>query len=300
MVAGELVDLVLSVCKPPVLVKTDDLQILPPLEVDQQTLNSSTLPASACSRSQPPVEVGRSLINNIKTQQCSQFQPPVEVVARAVSTILPTPVQVIRSSAVGAETTLVSSQSKLSITAPVFKPIQQLFPPGMDRYGRQLLTVEAAMMQLEYFELSEDPIAQIDAAEKDIEDTKKLGDWPVQLPDGKVFIDKILPPLPVTFDVCEEFPPAYFIDLHNKVIQRGTYNFAGARVELKHCKIDVTKFRDKLCGYDDIGVLQFVQFGFPIGLAQEFELESCAKNHSSALEYFTCLLKFQRVESLGH
>ena len=298
MVAGELVDLVLSVCKPPVLVKTDDLQIPPPLEVDQQTLNSSTLPASACSRSQPPVEVGRSLINNTTTQLCSQFQPPVEVVARTVSTILPTqsPVQVFSSSAVGTEPTLVSSQSKLSVTAPVYKPIQQLFPPGMDRYGRKFLTDEAAMMHLEYFELSEDPIPQIDAAEKDIEDTKKLGDWPVQLPDGKVFIDKILPPLPVTFDVCEEFPPAYFIDLHNKVIQRGTYNFAGARVELKHCKIDVNKFRAKLGGYDDIGVLQFVQFGFPIGLAQEFELESCVKNHSSALEYFTWVDKFVFTE----
>ena len=130
----------------------------------------------------------------------------------------------------------------------------------------------------------------------DIEDVRSLRAWPVKLPDGQEFTDKVLPP--PSADVCHnlDFPPEYFLDLHNRVRLGGTYNFAGARIPLQHSGINVAKFRDMLKDYEDIGILQFLEFGFPIGLAQDFKLQPCTQNHSSSYEYFTYLDEFMKKE----
>ena len=45
----------------------------------------------------------------------------------------------------------------------------------------------------------------------------------------------------------------------------------------------------------DLG-LQYLQFGFPLGLQEDFILQPVLKNHSSAYEYFTHVDKFVRNE----
>ena len=73
----------------------------------------------------------------------------------------------------------------------------------------------------------------------------------------------------------------------------------GARIPLSHSKINIGKFRELLpTDYDDIVVLQYLQFGFPIGLSEDFVLSSSLKNHSSSYEFFTHIDKFLSKELL--
>ena len=48
--------------------------------------------------------------------------------------------------------------------------------------------------------------------------------------------------------------------------------------------------------YPDIHILQFVAFGFPLGLWSNAYLEPCSKNHSSAYNYYTFVDKFVSTE----
>ena len=108
-----------------------------------------------------------------------------------------------------------------------------------------------------------------------------------------IFVDRVLPPAAASSpEQSSNFPPSYFLNLHKKVRLGGTYNYAGARIKLEHSKINVEKFRELLTGYDDTAVLQFLEFGFPIGISQKFELESCTQNHSSAYEYYSYIDNF--------
>ena len=188
--------------------------------------------------------------------------------------------------------------STLSPQAVSFSPkIGPLYPPGKDKYGREILTDEDSKMHLDYFEDLPSTAAEIaPPASPVIANTKKLGTWIVKLPDGQDFVDKLLPPPSEELSQNQEFPSSYFVDLHCKVKLGGTYNFAGARVKLKHVKINVAKFRELLGDYDDSGVLQYLEFGFPLGLAQEFELLSCTQNHTSAYEFYTSIDAFMKKE----
>ena len=117
------------------------------------------------------------------------------------------------------------------------------------------------------------------------------------LPCGSVFIDK---QIPQKFDTCppifrqsSEFNCDYFVDLHNHVVSTGKYNYAGARIELSHNTLMVDRFRELLPqGFEDLAVLQYMQFGFPLGLKEDFILQPSLKNHSSSYEYFTHIDKF--------
>ena len=44
--------------------------------------------------------------------------------------------------------------------------------------------------------------------------------------------------------------------------------------------------------YDDKVVLQYIEFGFPLGLQEDFVLQPVLKNHSSAYEFYTYVDKF--------
>ena len=188
--------------------------------------------------------------------------------------------------------------SSLSPSAELFIPVSKLclYPAGMDRLGREIITVEDSPMHLDYYEATTEMKDVVPPATPAIGDVQSLRTWVVKLPDGQDFLDKVLPPS--SSEVChnQEFPPEYFLDLHRKVRLGGTYNFAGARVPLRHSGIDVVKFRHHLKDYEDLGVLQLLEFGFPVGLSQEFELKSCTQNHSSSYEYFTYLDEFLTKE----
>ena len=195
-----------------------------------------------------------------------------------------------------------SSQPQLSL-CPLAVPFvphlaPSLYPAGKDRLGRDILTEDNTLMNLEYKDVNPVPDGQDDVppASPDLMDVGKLRGWVVNLPDGQEFADKVLPP--PSSDVCMNlaFPPCYFLDLHEKVRLVGTYNFAGARVPLAHSNLKIAKFRELLKDYDDIGILQLIQFGFPVGLSQEFSIKSCVKNHSSSYEYFTYLDEFVKKE----
>ena len=191
----------------------------------------------------------------------------------------------------------------LSPTVVPFVPVSDSthFPPGKDKFGRTVATSDDSEMHLDYFEVAaEDPDSPMPLAKPDISDPKSLGKQVVVLPDGQEFFGRILPTALEDIVMNVEFPPSYFLSLHNKVKQGGTYNYAGARVSLEHCKINVSKFRSQLTNYDDLGVLQYLEYGFPLGLAQDFELDSCSQNHSSALEFFSYVDSFFHKEVSLH
>ena len=115
------------------------------------------------------------------------------------------------------------------------------------------------------------------------------------LNNGFVFQDKSLPnPDPsYSFSKKSKYDQNYFVDLHFYISSFNKYNHLGARKPLVHSKINVSKFRELLPrDYDDISVLQYLEFGFPLGLVEDFILKPVTKNHSSAYEYFTHVDKF--------
>lgn len=191
-----------------------------------------------------------------------------------------------------------TSSFTLSSVAAPYVPASEthFFPPGLDKFGHNITTSVDAEMQLDYFEETLDFVTPAPPAVPDVPDARFLKKFLVKLPEGDYFQDRVLPASSSEIVPCEEFPTSYFLDLHEKVKQAGTYNYAGARVQLKHCKINVPKFRELLIDHDDVEILQYLEFGFPLGLAQVFELESCMQNHSSALEYFSYIDAFFKKE----
>ena len=190
---------------------------------------------------------------------------------------------------------IASSQLKpaLSPLASAWTPdqcsphVDCLYPPGRNQLGVDYSTSDEAWVALEFGNHSNNDFTVPADATPDLDKTTFLKASLVKLKSGKCFEDKILPKDHSQPAPNKEFTPDYFVNLHNRVRESVTYNFAGARIELEHTKINVQHFRHLLSGYDDIEVCQFLQFGFPLGLAEEIILEPTLKNHQSAYTYFT-------------
>ena len=77
-----------------------------------------------------------------------------------------------------------------------------------------------------------------------------------------------------------------------------TNNYRGARIRLEHNNINVDSFRSLLTkySYPHMHLLQYVEFGFPLGLWSDAYLEPATRNHSSAYTYYTYLDKFVETE----
>ena len=112
------------------------------------------------------------------------------------------------------------------------------------------------------------------------------------------FVDRLLPPTSCKFAEHPSFSKQYFIDLHNTVKSFGVHNYRGARIPLKHNNIKVENLRMHLLkfNYPHIHIMQFVEFGFPLGLWSDAHLEPSTKNHSSAYSYHTYVDKFVETE----
>ena len=236
----------------------------------------SSLPSSLCKLDSPSTHSTRPLTASVH----AAVRSPVEV-----------------------DLSLQLASSLLSPDSDLFIPAIEtvLYPPGEDKFGRTITTKFDAEMVLDYFEEPpEDLLTTLSPAAADIRDTKTLRQQTITLPNGQNFQDRVLPPSTVALAPDSEFPPSYFINLHNEVKKAGTYNYAGARISLQHCRINVTRFRSLLGDYDDVGVLQYLEYGFPIGIAQEFELESCNQNHSSAHEFYSYIDAFFLKEIALH
>ena len=117
-----------------------------------------------------------------------------------------------------------------------------------------------------------------------------------------LFTDRILPPPAVSLVKHSEYPVSYYVDLHRETSapgRRGQYtwpagtpNYIGARVPLRHTSFCLEKWRKHLIGYKAPEIVQFLEFGFPLGLQEVPALSPALRNHGSAYQYFTWLDKF--------
>ena len=72
--------------------------------------------------------------------------------------------------------------------------------------------------------------------------------------------------------------------LHALVKQHGCPNFMGARIPVKS-QLNVPLWKHLLSNYWDQQLLQFLEFGFPIGFNRNCPLYHDGSNHTSALQY---------------
>ena len=138
--------------------------------------------------------------------------------------------------------------------------------------------------------------------EKPITKVSLLKDRKVRLPGG-FFIDKFLPPPNCSPTVPEPFTGDFFVSLHNIVSAAGTRedgssysaytpNYMGARIKLLHTGLKPERWRVHLIGYEHSEIVQFIEYGFPLGLCELPDLESSTRNHGSAYSYFSHVDKF--------
>ena len=132
----------------------------------------------------------------------------------------------------------------------------------------------------------------------DLEKPESLKFCEVQITDSLKFMDRLLPPTSCNFAEHTVFNKAYFLDLHRAVKLYDTNNYRGARIPLQHNNILVEPFRSYLTkyAYPHMHIMQFVEFGFPLGLWSDAYLEPATSNHSSSYSYFTFLDKFVESE----
>ena len=123
------------------------------------------------------------------------------------------------------------------------------------------------------------------------------------LPGNSIFVDKILPPTSLYLNQHSGFPVDYFVSLHKLVSAPGstyaayTPNHLGARIPLQHSKLNIPRWRHHLLGYEQAEIVQFLEFGFPIGLSADPppNLVSTLRNHGSSYQYYTYLDEFLSI-----
>ena len=134
----------------------------------------------------------------------------------------------------------------------------------------------------------------------DISEKIKLLPINVEVSKNLVFEDRTLPDNACSLIEPSDFPKSYYVDLHLAVKAFKTNNYNGARIPLRHNNINVEKFRAYLSqfNYPHQHILQYIEFGFPLGLWTDAYLVPCTRNHSSSYSYFTFIDKFISDELL--
>ena len=122
--------------------------------------------------------------------------------------------------------------------------------------------------------------------------------------NNKVFIDRQLPSPAKPLTAHVRFTPTYYVALHNLVASPGndgrgfwyqanTPNYRGARIPLVHTGLNIINWRKHLTGYGDCSeLLQFMEYGFPLGLTDNPDLSPCDRNHGSAYQFYPHIDKF--------
>ena len=168
--------------------------------------------------------------------------------------------------------------------------------------GSNVLRDSGELQELPFHTAEDIPIV-LGVAPKQIHKLGSLKDKFLKLPCGSLFTDKVLPAPEVELVVNDCFTPDYFIALHNIVSAPGikpdgttyqacTPNHLGARVQLPHVKLKIGRWRHHLFGYENVELIQHLEFGFPIGLDSTPDLESSTRNHGSAYQWFSHVDKF--------
>ena len=136
---------------------------------------------------------------------------------------------------------------------------------------------------LSAYKTAEQPVSQsvsdVMFTPKDLEKGIYLKPLFYVLDNGLVFHDKLLPDPKQRLipDNCQ-YSKEYYVKLHYDVSKFSTYNHLGARIPLEHNSLNVKRFRELLPpDYDDKVVLQYIEFGFPLGLQEDFLLEPVLK-----------------------
>ena len=79
--------------------------------------------------------------------------------------------------------------SSLSYSAELFIPgvKPHLYPAGMDKFGREIITIEDSPMHLDYYEAATEMIDVVPPVTPAIDNVQLLRPWKVKLPDGQDF-----------------------------------------------------------------------------------------------------------------
>ena len=80
--------------------------------------------------------------------------------------------------------------------------------------------------------------------------------------------------------------------MHNKVIAHNTFNYCGAKIPLDHNGLNIDIWKKKLTNYHDQELLNFLEFGWPLGLDPSIDLDSTLKNHPSSYQFADAVDKF--------
>ena len=152
------------------------------------------------------------------------------------------------------------------------------------------------------FQTVEDIPNILGIAPKQVYKVNSLRDMVIKMP-GKVFTDKVLPSPVHKVVPSTVFTPDYYVALHNIVAAPGfrgdgtvydafTPNHIGARITLPHVKLNIERWRFHLRGYEHSELVQYMEYGFPLGLQQAPNLESSSRNHGSAYGWYDYVDKF--------
>ena len=142
------------------------------------------------------------------------------------------------------------------------------------------------------FQMLEDFSEVLGLAPKQIHKVNTLTDMSIKMPSG-VFLDKALPASAFSLKLNETFTSNYYIALHNITAAPGirgdgstypafTPNHMGARVKMPHVGLNIDRWRYHLVGYEFVEIVQFIEYGFPLGLSLLPDLECSTRNHGSA------------------
>jgi hypothetical protein len=83
------------------------------------------------------------------------------------------------------------------------------------------------------------------------------------------------------------------------VVESGCPNYKGCRIPVLS-KINVDFFRSNLSGFHDKGIIEFLEFGWPIGYDKDTLPVSKGNNHKGATEFSDCINSYLKKEvSLG-
>ena len=75
--------------------------------------------------------------------------------------------------------------------------------------------------------------------------------------------------------------PIDFVCLHELVhapgldYPQGTYNYKGAKISLAHTKLNIPVWRSKLADYYRQDLVDYLEFGFPIGVDPDGHTQPC-------------------------
>ena len=159
--------------------------------------------------------------------------------------------------------------------------------------------------KLPFHEL-EDITEVLGIAPKQVHKIGLLQDVPIRMP-SVTFVDKALPPPSHSLKANETFTGDYYVALHNVTAAPGiradgssypayTPNHIGARVQMPHVGLNLDRWRYHLTGYGDKEIIQFMEFGFPLGLSDLPDLDCATRNHGSAYMWFDHVDKFVCTE----